>query len=828
MSEPQSYPSPNAAQMAAGAAGLYAHPNGSMSPSQEQSNPVDPHLSLQNDNSLQTTLHDQLAASLSRVNEAPMAGTGQNQQSHVPMAHHHIQQVQPSQPNQRHHDIMGIAQDVMNVARDSHYQPQQDTNLRKRSKVSRACDECRRKKIRCDATSENGPEACTSCKRTGARCQFSRQPQKRGPSKGYIKELADRLSRLEYEAQQQQGQTPQNGHLHQQQAELQSYLQNFNDQGMAGVPDFSNSTGAQATTGRKRTHSMSEGIGEQLRSSLSQTANGTQQQSWDRRESSFGAFEQDSAVDMFQFGNSADVAVGEYYRVIQETYPILPFDQRNLKTRLAECDAKLREGFLAAIDCAVRAWPCTNLSKEANHLDRCYKTYNLLNLEVGVPLNKSSGILLTQSYLLLAIESETQGPTQRDVQTSSLKDMCIASAARVAGNFSLNAMCYRNRPQEIIPDSDDALGRRVFWVAFIMDFFHAISTCSEPSISEERNFLSIEDETLFGTVIFGLARLSKIISHISLLAKFTKDVTGTSSEDAWTPLAPSDYSFKVIQFSINGQLERFHETLPLDPHPLVLLAYWYTRLLIGRYGPATESTELFTCANCITNLLSTHIVFLTPPYHHFAALAALVLGELAEKDDTRDEALRMLGELESALHRTKTDDDAAWDPTIRFYVSKKRASVHTESAAGNSTTLLEHLAEAAVGEREGPGGGAAPTTSPEDSKNGAGAGGALPTSTGENGTASNGNQGDNNASANENGTDNHHQPSATEATTTTDDKKDDIANAAAAAAAAATAAAALNQDLCFNPANMLRDGYLRVLAGVVMPILQQGGHGGGQ
>lgn len=147
MSEPQSYPSPNAAQMAAGAAGLYAHPNGSMSPSQEQSNPVDPHLSLQNDNSLQTTLHDQLAASLSRVNEAPMAGTGQNQQSHVPMAHHHIQQVQPSQPNQRHHDIMGIAQDVMNVARDSHYQPQQDTNLRKRSKVSRACDECRRKKV---------------------------------------------------------------------------------------------------------------------------------------------------------------------------------------------------------------------------------------------------------------------------------------------------------------------------------------------------------------------------------------------------------------------------------------------------------------------------------------------------------------------------------------------------------------------------------------------------------------------------------------------------------------------------------------------------------
>jgi hypothetical protein len=55
---------------------------------------------------------------------------------------------------------------------------------RKRSKVSRACDECRRKKIRCDATSESGDEQCSSCKRVGTRCQFSRVPMKRGPSKG--------------------------------------------------------------------------------------------------------------------------------------------------------------------------------------------------------------------------------------------------------------------------------------------------------------------------------------------------------------------------------------------------------------------------------------------------------------------------------------------------------------------------------------------------------------------------------------------------------------------------------------------------------------------
>lgn len=57
---------------------------------------------------------------------------------------------------------------------------------RKRSKVSRACDECRRKKIKCDAQSDTGETPCSSCARSSIRCLFSRVPQKRGPSKGYI------------------------------------------------------------------------------------------------------------------------------------------------------------------------------------------------------------------------------------------------------------------------------------------------------------------------------------------------------------------------------------------------------------------------------------------------------------------------------------------------------------------------------------------------------------------------------------------------------------------------------------------------------------------
>ncbi|KIV91970.1 hypothetical protein PV10_06455 [Exophiala mesophila] len=78
-------------------------------------------------------------------------------------------------------------------------QTPQTGDKRKRSKVSRACDECRRKKIRCDAPtdSDGTPRTCANCEKAGLLCGFERKPMKRGPSKGYIKDLADRVQSVE-------------------------------------------------------------------------------------------------------------------------------------------------------------------------------------------------------------------------------------------------------------------------------------------------------------------------------------------------------------------------------------------------------------------------------------------------------------------------------------------------------------------------------------------------------------------------------------------------------------------------------------------------------
>jgi hypothetical protein len=105
----------------------------------------------------------------------------QEQRLQGPVTHTYEQQSPQTQVHMSH-GILG----QMDHTAVQYETPDGSSAARKRSKVSRACDECRRKKIRCDATGEDSSEQCSSCRRVGVQCQFSRVPMKRGPSKGYV------------------------------------------------------------------------------------------------------------------------------------------------------------------------------------------------------------------------------------------------------------------------------------------------------------------------------------------------------------------------------------------------------------------------------------------------------------------------------------------------------------------------------------------------------------------------------------------------------------------------------------------------------------------
>lgn len=59
------------------------------------------------------------------------------------------------------------------------------SSSKRRTKASRACDQCRKRKIRCDYDDDRG--VCTSCSKNSESCTFERVQLKRGPTKGAVR-----------------------------------------------------------------------------------------------------------------------------------------------------------------------------------------------------------------------------------------------------------------------------------------------------------------------------------------------------------------------------------------------------------------------------------------------------------------------------------------------------------------------------------------------------------------------------------------------------------------------------------------------------------------
>ncbi|KAH7097398.1 fungal-specific transcription factor domain-containing protein [Auriculariales sp. MPI-PUGE-AT-0066] len=76
--------------------------------------------------------------------------------------------------------------------------PIQDPQDRsKKRKVQRACDVCRRKKIRCDGGQMVAGSKCTNCVAYNFDCTYQEAAKKRGPPKGYVESLETRLEKME-------------------------------------------------------------------------------------------------------------------------------------------------------------------------------------------------------------------------------------------------------------------------------------------------------------------------------------------------------------------------------------------------------------------------------------------------------------------------------------------------------------------------------------------------------------------------------------------------------------------------------------------------------
>ncbi|KAH7083335.1 hypothetical protein BKA63DRAFT_403028 [Paraphoma chrysanthemicola] len=679
------YPEPDAQS--------YVNHNGTPPAQQQQQHMTDPELRLQEN--LQQ-LRD--GGDMMQSGHPPQPQYQQLAQMPPSMgAHHQFQS--PARPV---HSPQQMAHAVMSLeGQHDPYDPNDPS--RKRSKVSRACDECRRKKIRCDATSENGPESCSSCKRTGARCQFSRQPMKRGPSKGYIKELADRLNSLESQIQHPAASST-----------------NFDFGGMSD-PNFASTQSPPQFT-RKRTHSMTDEF-QDVFSRPSWTAqdrgNGylpeentptvlTHQElplNGNRR-TSFGEM-----IGNLVTGSNEDI-LKAYANVIHPTLPILPHDSSAL-SRLTNCPSKLREAFFLSLEASIRAIAPRALSQTEVSL-------NQLLLQSGTAVDAAkhtlhdadssrqffNSLVYCQSLLLLALASDRPGPATVGSTAQLLGQLagCINDAG-LNDPGTLNILKEQDREIYVT-------ARQVFWTAFILDRFHASANNKDIMLPLHSSGLLRDDfAALGGDSGYHLARAAEIVGQLA----FLKRAGSVPNLDPASPFAFATLSGTSPQvIFLHGQLNGFRESI--DVTELVSnsppqLAYQYLRLVATRSSILpTQSIELLGITKELLSRLTNGAI--TPLHHIFASLVATSLTELSDRLETQVEAHASIKEMDDALsngqiiHRSA--DGLGWDDALQDLLRKTRApSPPINAAEQNSSMLqpnmagLQHLAAAAVGERAG-------------------------------------------------------------------------------------------------------------------------------
>ena len=570
---------------------------------------------------------------------------------------------------------------------------------------------------------------CSNCARTGAGCAFSRQPMKRGPSKGYIRELADRLNTLE-------GQVHAPHTQQQHQYEILQVQQAMAAQGYH-AHDFGrdSSLALDPRVGDKRPRDAAEDLlgvqrHSQPRQAVPAGSNPNQSASYvpqghsqprpvsqdsqpfwrrglnEQRLETGLSYEGTDHITTITNFDWDEAVIDEYYRHIHQTFPLLPSNKNRLRQRLAECPASLREAFLAALDCLMRTFPTTTLQPNIGYAQAVKKTAELLAKypfdDPGSHTNATNLVYL-QTLILMALESDNHGPATIRGQAGPSRAEWLGRAAGVAGQLEINTI--RLGGQSVMDgdrDSEERIARRVWWVLFILDRWHASSTADLLKLPENSVVLLPEDQMLLGESTYHLARLSFIIGHLAAILTTTK----TPSTDV---MAPSNPASSLLGLTLAGEIDRFRESVESvwGSLNLVHLSYHHCHLLIKRLNPTSEPTELVGHAVKVATVLNSRLTPVTPLNHHFAALAAMTLCELCDVPKTRAEALRGLEQLAQCLGEGRglagKQQSEGWDGAIRELVVGKRGRMNS----GNGDGALQGLADAAA--QAGPEGGFDPT-----------------------------------------------------------------------------------------------------------------------
>ncbi|KAK9474541.1 glucose-responsive transcription factor [Dipodascopsis tothii] len=607
---------------------------------------------------------------------------------------------------------------------------------RKRSKVSRACDECRRKKIRCDASSDGGVGQCSSCHRVGEKCSFSRVPMKRGPSKGYIKELEDRLNSLENSISAgtakprafARGSTPASppSPAPTRKRALSSTALDHRPEPLS-PPLSARSADGRTLPSIDTLRAASAGpapLGAQLAPlhAPADAADGGLSPALSAASAPAGAPAAGAQTPATPTWD--DAVVDRYYTLIHPVYPVLSHSRDHLRQRLAAADSEhARAALLHALAALVHTFSGSALRagrppappRRADGPDDLQLALQALRNSQAAPPPDTAGLagrqrafdgqlLLLQTMLLLAIDADCNREPAVALQGGARsRGFWIGSALGIASALKLTspvASAAAATTDDL--DAPARLARRAFLVLATLDRWNAVSAGCTLMVPDSAVVLTRDDLAALGPESYHIVRLSCVLGHVVDACAAAADDTESRSN-----------SFSVLTNVLKGELERVRESTEAvwDAHPLLEVVYWHVKLVILRFvATVGEPYLLVGPALRITGLLDLSFhqhkrPLSSPLTHHIVGLAACTFLDLVDIADTREDGARGIDFLCEVLHRKHAalTDDHPPSPSARLpdpaspwerRVVELAAVRRSEHDRGG----LERLAAVAVGE----------------------------------------------------------------------------------------------------------------------------------
>ncbi|KAK4249709.1 hypothetical protein C7999DRAFT_39194 [Corynascus novoguineensis] len=604
----------------------------------------------------------------------------------------HYAQNPPSHPHLPHHMSMEHLQT------HGQYQLPDATPPRKRSKVSRACDECRRKKIKCDAQSDATDQPCSNCRRSNAQCLFSRVPQKRGPSKGYIKELADRLNMIE-------GRLNTNSDGLERRQSGEAFPSPGAGEDSRKRPFSSISSGAFQTPSPNRVSpafilpyppptqippnppdlAMKQAPPVQYPAASGDMSPHGQPEMMDGI--SQNGLPQGSSHQVEQLPEIDDSVFNRYLEVIHPIFPVLASSKARVQSLLWQAPPGLQNAFYNAFFSMIKHF----LPGPAGPVDGDPAiTWRLLTEWEAEckPRSSVTDMVRLQTLVMAAISVDFHGIAPAKGQPRAPSKAEILGRA-VGLGYSMDIYRWPVDPHpnsELDTNSDDNVALRAWWVLVMLDRWHALGMAKPPLIANQAGVARPGLKHIVGDAVYALIRMSYIL--------------GLALPIAMDPLAdPMSLEGASVGRLATGISHILDWVFPNERTDYVLdLAYWHARLVSELFAPDLPERpgNIIQATKVLVGLLVAKNDLVSPVTHHFVILAALGLIECRRFTNARDEVARLTKEfLECPLAASPLNN------TVRDKLAESQARVsvadpNTAPTATNTSQNLHQLADLAT------------------------------------------------------------------------------------------------------------------------------------